>query len=176
MNHVPTIRDLHPEEFDPLGRLMVEAYASLAGFPTPQEQPQYYAMLAGIGQFTRRRDARVLVAVSQEAGLLGGVVYFGDMREYGSGGTATQATNSSGMRLLGVGPSFRGAGVGEALTRACIQLAREKRHAAVLLHTTQAMKTAWALYERLGFQRSPDLDFSQQGLPVFGFRLPLAGA
>ncbi len=36
-----------------------------------------------------------------------------------------------------------------------------------------AMRTAWGLYERMGFARSEDLDFLQQGFPVFGFRLPL---
>jgi hypothetical protein len=36
------------------------------------------------------------------------------------------------------------------------------------------MRIAWGLYEKLGFVRSEDLDFSQQGLPVFGFRLKLA--
>lgn len=35
------------------------------------------------------------------------------------------------------------------------------------------MRLAWGLYERLGFQRSEDLDFAQQGLPVFGFRCRL---
>ncbi len=43
----------------------------------------------------------------------------------------------------------------------------------VVLHTTQAMQVAWGLYEKLGFERSVDLDFMQVGLPVFGFRLRL---
>jgi hypothetical protein len=43
----------------------------------------------------------------------------------------------------------------------------------MVLHTTQAMQVAWAMYEKLGFTRSEDLDFEQEGLPVFGFRLPL---
>jgi ribosomal protein S18 acetylase RimI-like enzyme len=170
------IRDLRADEAAALGRLMVEVYASLEGFPTPQEQPDYYAMLADIGAFARRDRARVMVAVSQEGGLLGGVVYFGNMAEYGSGGSATRVGNASGIRLLGVGPDARGRGVGTALTRACIALARAAGHAEVVLHTTRAMQVAWAMYERLGFVRSEDLDFSQSGLPVFGFRLRLAAA
>jgi hypothetical protein len=35
------------------------------------------------------------------------------------------------------------------------------------------MQVAWRLYEQLDFVRSEDLDFSQQGLPVYGFRLRL---
>lgn len=169
-----TIRDLRPAEFEGLGQLMIEVYSNLEGFAKPEEQPRYYELLARIGSFAEKPEARVLVAVSAEGELAGGVVYFGDMAEYGSGGTATTVKNASGIRLLGVHPSFRGQGAGQALTQACIQLAREKGHAQVILHTTQAMQTAWRLYERLGFMRWEDLDFSQQGLPVFGFRLPLA--
>jgi GNAT superfamily N-acetyltransferase len=168
-----TIRDLRGEEFDALGKLMVEVYANLDGFPKPDEQPGYYEMLANIGRFTEKKDARVLVAVSENGELVGGVVYFGDMAQYGSGGTATAVKNASGIRLLGIDPKSRGTGAGKALTNACIELAREHGHAEVVLHTTQAMRVAWGLYERLGFDRSEDLDFLQQGLPVFGFKLRL---
>jgi ribosomal protein S18 acetylase RimI-like enzyme len=168
-----TIRDLHREEYGALGMLMVEVYAHLDGFPKPEEQPAYYEMLANIGRFAEKKDARVLVAVNAQGELVGGVVYFGDMAQYGSGGTATAVKNASGIRLLGIDPKFRGAGAGKALTNACIELARERDHAEVVLHTTQAMRVAWGLYERLGFQRSEDLDFLQQGLRVFGFRMRL---
>ena len=105
-----TIRDLRPNESDALGRLLVEVYSSLEGFPTPEEQPHYYELLANIGRFTEKRDARVLVALSAEGELMGGVVYFGDMAEYGSGGIATTINDASGIRLLGVSPKFRAHG------------------------------------------------------------------
>ena len=174
MSVQPTIRDIHPGEFHPLGQLMVEVYSNLDGFPKPADQPHYYEVLADIGRFTEKPSTRVLVAHSAEGELVGGVVYFGDMAEYGSGGTATAIKDASGIRLLGVDPKFRNSGAGRALANACIQLAREKGHSQVILHTTQAMRVAWGLYERLGFARSEDLDFSQQGLLVFGFRLSLA--
>ncbi|HKH90246.1 MAG TPA: GNAT family N-acetyltransferase [Gemmatimonadaceae bacterium] len=168
-----TIRDLRPSEFDALGRLMVGVYSQLDDFPTPAEQPSYYEMLANIGRFTEKPDTRVLVAVTPEDELVGGVVYFGDMAHYGSGGIATSIRDASGIRLLGVDSRFRGSGAGRALTNACTQLAREAGHSQVILHTTQAMGIAWALYERMGFARSEDLDFLQEGFPVFGFRLRL---
>lgn len=167
------IRDLAPAEHETLGRLMVSVYAALEGFPKPQEQPRYYEMLANIGRFTERRETRVLVASMPDGALAGGVVYFGDMAEYGSGGTATRLKNASGIRLLAVDPQFRGLGVGRALANACINLAREKGHAEVVLHTTQAMQVAWKMYEKLGFRRAAELDFLQGELPVFGFRLRL---
>ncbi len=168
------IRAIRKDEFAALGQLMVEVYSNLDGFPTPSEQPRYYEMLANIGRFTEKNDTQVLVALSAGTDeLIGGIVYFADMAQYGSGGTATRIKNASGIRLLGVSAKARGMGVGKTLTDACIQLAREKKHAEVILHTTQAMQTAWRLYEGLGFKRSKDLDFLQEGLPVFGFRLRL---
>ncbi|WP_114240638.1 GNAT family N-acetyltransferase [Dyella sp. C9] len=170
-----TIRDIRPDEFDALGQLLVQVYAGLEGFPSPQEQPRYYEMLARIGEFTTRKHARVLVAVDEDL-LFGGVVYFGDMAEYGSGGMATTLTNASGLRLLGVAPWARGRGLGRKLTEACIGFAREQGRAHVVLHSTEAMRVAWGMYERMGFQRAPDLDFMQSALPVFGFRLELPEA
>ena len=168
-----TIRDIASSEFEALGALMVRVYSGLEGFPTPLEQPKYYELLANIGRFTERPGARVLVAVTPEKELVGGVVYFGDMTQYGSGGIAGTIENASGIRLLVVDPAFRNAGAGKALTNACIQLAREQGHAEVILHTTAAMRVAWALYEKLGFVRAEELDFLQEGYPVYGFRLQL---
>lgn len=169
------IRGMLQEESEQLGQLMVEVYSNLDGFPTPSEQPGYYAMLANIGSFAEQKDTQVLVAISAEGELAGGVVYFDDMAGYGAGGTARAEKNASGIRLLGVDPRFRGSGIGKALTNACIKLARDSGHPQIILHTTQAMKVAWDLYQKLGFKRSTDLDFVQEELPVFGFRLWIEG-
>jgi ribosomal protein S18 acetylase RimI-like enzyme len=168
-----TIRDLRRDEHVALGELMVRVYASLDGFPAPHEQPRYYELLANIGQFTERPGARVLVAVTPQEELAGGVVYFGDMAQYGSGGIATNVKDASGIRLLAVDPRFRGSGTGKALTAECIRLARDAGHSQVILHTTAAMQTAWKMYERIGFVRAEELDFLQEGFPVYGFRLRL---
>ena len=173
MHTLFTIRDIRPDEHAALGQLMVRVYSSLAGFPTPLEQPSYYELLANIGQFAERPAVRVLVAVTAQDELAGGVVYFADMAQYGSGGIASTVQDASGIRLLGVDPRFRGSGAGKTLAAACIQLARDAGHAEVILHTTAAMRVAWSMYERLGFVRAEDLDFLQEGFPVYGFRLRL---
>lgn len=169
------VRDALPDELVAFGKLLVAVYSDLDGFPPPSDQPRYYELLADVGRFARAPGARVLVAVSARDGLLGGVVYFGDMAEYGSDGSATSVRNASGIRLLGVSPRHRKAGVGRMLSLACIEMAREKRHAQVILHTTRAMGIAWRLYEKLGFRRADEFDFLQGSLPVYGFRLWLAG-
>ena len=167
------IRDVLKYEYEALGKLMIDVYSTLDGFPGPDEQSAYYEMLTNIGKLSEQENTRVLVALSEENELIGGVVYISEMSAYGSGGTATLEQNASGIRLLAVDSASRGAGAGKSLTKACIQLAQEKKHSHVILHTTQAMQIAWRLYEKLGFERAADLDFIQQQLPVFGFRLAL---
>ncbi len=169
------IRQARPEEFQALGQLMVEVYSRLEGFPKPQDQPHYYEMLADIGKMTLKPGAELLVAVDGER-LLGGVVYFADMAQYGSGGTATRERDASGFRLLAVDPGARGRGVGRALVERCIEGAVARGHAQVVIHTTEAMRVAWRMYEERGFVRSTDLDFLQGDLQVYGFRLKLGGA
>ena len=166
------VRDASEAELPALGRLMVSVYSSLEGFPDAAEQPHYYELLANIGRLSGQPETRLLVAVA-DGELLGGVVYFSDMARYGAGGTATQETDASGFRLLAVDPAARGMGVGRALAERCIELAREHRHRHVVIHTTDAMKVAWGMYAAMGFERAPDLDFMQEELQVFGFRLRL---
>lgn len=167
------IRDLKPEEAEPFGQLLVEVYSRLEGFPSPVEQPAYYESLKNVGQFAEKPNTRVIVAVDDNDHLLGGLIYFGDMAHYGSGGTAPQQKNASGIRLLGVNPDARGQGVASELTQFCIDLAKYNKHDSVILHTTRAMQVAWKMYANMGFKRDPSLDFSQKGYPVFGFRLTL---
>ncbi len=173
MTAKPEIREIRPAEFEALGQLMVRVYSQLSGFPDKDQQPEYYKMLANIGDLAKTPETKILVALSPNNKLLGGIVYIGNMKYYGSGGIATELVNTSGIRLLVVDKNSRGAGTGKALTIACMVLARERKHLEVVLHSTQAMKVAWSLYEKLGFKRSTELDFSQSKFPVSGFRLKL---
>lgn len=165
------VRNAKPEEFEEIGKLMVQVYSQLEGFPKEDEQPAYYKMLANIGELTKKPETELLVAVSVDNKIEGGVVYFGDMQYYGSGGTATNERNAAGFRLLAVDVSARGKGIGKLLTNECISKAKEKNLSQVIIHSTKAMQTAWKMYEDMGFKRSEDLDFLQGELPVFGFRL-----
>ncbi len=170
---VYTIRNADPSEFFEIGKLMVQVYSQLEGFPKESEQPGYYKMLANVGELTNKPVTELLVAVSAEGKIAGAVVYFNDMKYYGSGGTATKEENAAGFRLLAVDPLARGHGIGKLLTNACIKKAKDKKLGQVIIHTTMAMKPAWNMYENMGFKRSKDLDFVQGELPVFGFRLLL---
>lgn len=167
------VRNAKPSEFDEIGKLMVQVYSQLEDFPKESEQPEYYEMLANIGELTKKPKTELLVAVSSEGKIVGAVVYFSDMKYYGSGGTAPEEENASGFRLLAVSPTGRGQGVGKLLTNECIKKAKNQKRDQLIIHTTKAMKVAWKMYEHIGFKRSEDLDFLQEELPVFGFRLSL---
>ncbi|MCG9972930.1 GNAT family N-acetyltransferase [Christiangramia crocea] len=167
------IRNASEKDFRKVGKLMVKSYSQLEGFPKQSEQPEYYKMLANIGELTKKPETELLVAVSDEGKIGGAVVYFSDMQYYGSGGTATLEQNASGFRLLAVDSQLRGIGIGKLLTTECIEKAREKGHQQVIIHTTISMHIAWKMYEGLGFKRSKDLDFMQEKLQVFGFRMLL---
>lgn len=165
------IRQANSEEFPEIGELLVKVYSSLEGFPSKEEQPEYYEMLLNIGQVSRKPCTELLVAVSDNDEVLGAVVYFSDMSYYGSGGSATKEKNASGFRLLAVDPKFRGLGVGKKIVQHCILKTIRDGNKELIIHSTEFMKIAWKMYKTLGFKRSEDLDFIQKELPVFGFRL-----
>ncbi|UTW65491.1 GNAT family N-acetyltransferase [bacterium SCSIO 12643] len=168
-----TVRNAHPEEFTIIGNILVDVYSKLKGFPKIEEQPEYYNMLRNVGSLTQNPNIELLVAVTNQGNIGGAVVYFSNMKDYGSGGTATLEKNACGFRLLGVADHARGLGLGKLLTLSCIEKGKKSNSKTMIIHTTKSMKLAWGMYERIGFKRAGDLDFMQGKLPVFGFRLEL---
>jgi ribosomal protein S18 acetylase RimI-like enzyme len=166
-----TLRNATPAEYPRIGSFMAEVYSQLDGFPKKADQPDYYEMLLNIGALTARPETELLIAVSIDEQIKGAVVYYGDMKYYGSGGSATRELNTAGFRFLAVDPLTRRQGIGKRLIEQCIHKARETNKRQMIIHSTKAMQAAWNLYQDLGFKRSEDLDFMQGELPVFGFRL-----
>jgi ribosomal protein S18 acetylase RimI-like enzyme len=81
---------------------------------------------------------------------------------------------TAGIRMLAVDPAARGRGVGEALTRACLERAAAIGGELVVLHTTRWMAAAQRLYERLGFERASELDREvAPGLQLLAYRYEL---
>ena len=76
------------------------------------------------------------------------------------------------FRMLAVARDARGRGVGEALVRACLTAAREAGLAGVAISTMDKMTDAHRLYERLGFTRVPEADWSPvNGVCLLAFRI-----
>jgi GNAT superfamily N-acetyltransferase len=78
------------------------------------------------------------------------------------------------VRLLAVAPGARGLGIGKALMLECERPARLAGAAKIGLHTTDLMQTAMKMYERMGYVRVPDTDFTAApGMLVKGYCLRL---
>ena len=76
------------------------------------------------------------------------------------------------VRLLAVAPEARGQGIGTGLMKECIRRARRLGAPCLNLHTTDMMKVAMRMYERMGFVRAPELDFHPDpSITVKAYRL-----
>ena len=75
--------------------------------------------------------------------------------------------------MLAVDSKERGKGIGKLLSKECIDRAKKRKQNQLFIHSTESMKIAWGMYERLGFSRYPEIDFLQGKLPVFGFKLSI---
>lgn len=168
-----TIRNANPSEFKEIGVLLISVYSNLEGFPNKDIHPTYYEYLENVGTLSQDTSVELFVAVSDTNKLLGCVLFFHTMELYGSEGNASEQQNACGFRLLTVAPDARELGVGKKLTLYCMNKAETTSNNTLIIHTTNAMKTAWKMYDKLGFNRSEELDFKAGALHVYGFRYPL---
>lgn len=159
-----TIRPAHPAELTAVGELTVAAYR-VDGYLN-DDQTTYSRKLADAT--TRHREAELLVAADDEDTLLGTVT----IAQPGNPWQELAVPDTLEFRMLAVSPAARGRGVGQALTRRVIDRAAELGLGTVVLSSSPLMKTAHRLYERLGFRRTPEFDWSPvPGLPLITFRL-----
>jgi ribosomal protein S18 acetylase RimI-like enzyme len=154
------IRPIRPEEFEALGELIVAAYRQVSVRLASEDA--YYRQLRDVA--TRARTSCVLVATTPDGRLLGGVTYVSGPDDPYS---EELAEGEAGMRMLAVDPLGQGRGVGRALAQACLDRAREAGRRRLVLHTGHWMPAAVHLYESMGFERVPELDFT----PVPGVNL-----
>lgn len=82
-------------------------------------------------------------------------------------------TNDAGFRLLAVDPSVRGHGVARQLVQACIARADQAGARRIGIYTMDFMSTAQRLYDRMGFDRRPDLDVEFPSGIGFAYTLDL---
>ncbi len=55
------------------------------------------------------------------------------------------------IRFVSVYPEYSGKGIGRQLTEKCIEIAKSNKEQTIALHTSEIMKKARHIYERLGF-------------------------
>ena len=114
------------------------------------------------------------IVAEEDGRIVGSVLLYPAGAKLGPPGGGSMPLAFPEVRLLAVAPSARGQGIGARLMEECVRRARESRATALTLHTTDVMRAAMRLYERLGFRRVPELDFEPApGVTVKGFRLDL---
>lgn len=143
------IRRVAADEVAAAADLTVSAYAPF----TLGEKGDYVQRLRDVA--TRDQQAEVYVAV-QEGGLVGCVTSCPP----GSPWRELAGPAEGEFRMLAVHPQARGGGAGTALISRCEQRARQTGATRMVLSSLPEMTDAHRLYERLGYQRQPDRDWS----------------
>jgi ribosomal protein S18 acetylase RimI-like enzyme len=160
------IRAAREEELAAVGELTIGAYRA-DDFVAEISGP--YALKLADAR-TRAAEAELLVAVDDAGAVLGTVT----IAPPGSPWAQVAATDELEFRMLAVSPAARGRGVGEALTRRVVERAAELGLRAVTLSSSPEMVVAHRLYERLGFRRTPEADWSPvPGTALLTYRLDL---
>jgi GNAT superfamily N-acetyltransferase len=161
------VRPAHPHELGRAGELTVEAYDA-DGYLV--EDDPYLDRLRDAA--ARAAEAEVYVAMLPEKPdhPVGTVTYCVPPSRW----TELAREDEAEIRMLGVAPTARRRGVGEALVSACIERSRELGHTAVVLSSLPVQVAAHRVYARLGFRRTPDLDWSPlPDVELIAFRLDL---
>jgi len=104
----------------------------------------------------RALHADLLVAIDENQEVLGTVTFCLPGSPYAELSREGQAE----FRMLAVEPSARGHGVGERLVRACLDRAEERGCSSVVISTRPQMLSAHRIYQRLQFERTPELDWT----------------
>ena len=146
------IRRAEPRDLPAVGEVTVAAYVGLSA----ADEAGYTDKLRDSA--ARDREAELWVATVSESDdtILGTVTVCHDgspWREIGRG-------DEGEFRMLAVAPQAQGQGVGAALVELCIGRFREVGAPGIVLSTLPAMHAAHRLYERHGFVRAPERDWS----------------
>lgn len=127
-----------------LGVAAFEEYRdAYSDWPASRENIAAMSSLSDIGQ--------IVVAQLDEA-IVGAVAYIGPHKPK----SAMFQSEWPIMRMLVVAPDAQGKGVGRALTDECIRRTRRDGAAVFALHTSELMRVALPMYERMGFRRWGD--------------------
>jgi ribosomal protein S18 acetylase RimI-like enzyme len=161
------IRPAREADLPAVGAITVEAYRA-DGFVGDHDD--YASTLADAA--SRFRDAELLVAQDESGAVLGSVTVVRPGTPY----SEVSKPGELEFRMLAVTAAARGRGVGETLVRAVIDKAREAGATHVVLSSSEKMLAAHRLYERLGFTRLPERDWSPLpgvDLRAYAYGIPL---
>lgn len=159
------VREARESELDEIGEVTAEAYYGMVGM-------EYLDVLRDARSRWASPATKLLVALDDGTdGLIGTAVHAAP----GSPWRDFAVDDEAEIRMLGVLASARGRGVGEALVRACVALAKAAGNPRLVLSTGPEFKDAQRLYDRLGFARVPARDWTPRpGLTLIAYVLEVS--
>jgi ribosomal protein S18 acetylase RimI-like enzyme len=159
------VRRAAPEDLGAIGEVTVAAYA---GF-TQATEAGYVEHLRDAA--TRDREAELWLAEDEGTGEVLGTV---TLCPLGSPWREIATDAEAEFRMLAVAPQAQGLGVGTALMGLVLQRARQDGFAGIVLSSLAEMTAAHRIYERQGFHRVPERDWSPvPGVDLVAFRKEL---
>jgi ribosomal protein S18 acetylase RimI-like enzyme len=160
------IREATSDEYAEAGRVTADAYREFVR-PGDGDWERYLLRIADVAD--RADRATILVAV-EDGLLLGSLTLELDARVRDEGGEEQRPLDpeEAHIRMLGVDPAARACGVARALMAESEARARAAGKTFMTLRTTQRMKAAQAMYERLGYERTPNIVFPD-GFVLLGY-------
>ena len=144
-----SVEPARPEDYPRIAELTVGVYVD-GGLATPAYAPE-------LADVEGRASRSELLVVRDTAGQVVGsvaLVLAGDF------GNVTASDAEAAFRMLVVDPDVQGQGVGRLLVTECLERARAAGKRRMVLSTDPLMTAAHRLYERLGFTRLPERDWS----------------
>jgi ribosomal protein S18 acetylase RimI-like enzyme len=144
-----SVEPARPEDYPRIAELTVGVYVD-GGLATPAYAPE-------LADVEGRASRSELLVVRDTAGQVVGsvaLVLAGDF------GNVTTSDAEAAFRMLVVDPDVQGQGVGRLLVTECLERARAAGKRRMVLSTDPLMTAAHRLYERLGFTRLPERDWS----------------
>ena len=159
-----TVRPAHTDELAEVGELTVRAYTD----SLLSAEDGYVQHLRDAA--TRANEAELYVALLD--GDLAGTVTFCPQ---GSRWSEIARPGEGEFRMLAVDPAHRRQGVAEALLGVCLERSRELGYDGVVLSSLEVQAPAQRIYQRLGFTRDPDREWSPvEGVDLIAFVLRFA--
>jgi ribosomal protein S18 acetylase RimI-like enzyme len=157
------VRPVLETELTAVGALTVAAYQPFLLGP---DDPYAVHLADARARFL---EAELLVAVA-DGSLVGTVTLCREGSPWREIGEADEGE----FRMLAVSPAAQGQGVGSALVGYCLDRFRESGASAVVLSSLTEMRGAHRIYERLGFTRLPERDWSPSpGVGLIAYRKEL---
>jgi len=159
------VRRATPEDHAAIGEVTVAAYAAF----TPATESGYVDHLRDAA--TRDREAELWLAEDEGSGAVLGTV---TLCPLGSPWREIAGDDEAEFRMLAVAPEAQGMGVGTALMGLVVRRARQDGFSAIVLSSLAEMTAAHRIYDRLGFVRVPERDWSPApGVDLIAFRKEL---